>query len=113
MQKVHEIRLDCDNDVVLLKVDAARATASRHRLPHRPPQLLLPALRERRTGSAVEPVLKDPERDLQMTAPMNDAPPTATTRLARLAAVIEAARAAATRTKSYVARLLHKGPTPS
>ena len=29
VQKVHEMRLDCDNDVVLLKVDAARPRARR------------------------------------------------------------------------------------
>ena len=29
MQQVHEIRMDCDNDVLLLKVDAARRHAAR------------------------------------------------------------------------------------
>ena len=64
-QQVHEIRLDCDNDVVLLKV-----TQLGHepvdRLPHRPPQLLLPALRTTAPGAAVDPVLVDPETHLPM-----------------------------------------------
>ena len=38
VQKVVEVRLDCDADAVLLKVRAGR----RHRLPHRPRKLLLP-----------------------------------------------------------------------
>ena len=61
MQKVHELRLDCDNDVVLLKVEQlGHEPGDRHRLPHRPPLLLLPAL-EDGAWQAVEPVLKDPE----------------------------------------------------
>ena len=59
-QQVHEIRLDCDNDVVLLQVTQLGHRA-RHRLPHRPPLLLLPALQDG-GWQAVEPVLKDPER---------------------------------------------------
>ena len=38
-QKVQEIRLDCDNDVIVLQVRAGR----RYSLPHRAAQLLLPA----------------------------------------------------------------------
>ena len=45
VQKVQELRLDCDNDVVLLKVEQTRPRAGRagDRLPHRPPLVLLPA----------------------------------------------------------------------
>ena len=37
VQKVHELRLDCDNDVVLLKVEQTSRAAGRaeDRLPHR------------------------------------------------------------------------------
>jgi phosphoribosyl-AMP cyclohydrolase len=38
-QKVKEIRIDCDKDTVLLKVEQVGGRC----LPHRPPQLLLPA----------------------------------------------------------------------
>ena len=57
VQRVREIRLDCDSDAILLHRRAGR----RHRLPHRPRALLLPAARRRASGTMVEPVLKDPE----------------------------------------------------
>ena len=52
VQKVKELRLDCDNDVVLLKVEQTGAGAGRadDRLPHRPPFVLLPALPGRAPG---------------------------------------------------------------
>ena len=55
VQAVREIRLDCDNDAILLRVDAG----GRDRLPHRARALLLPAARWRPLGD-VEPVIKDP-----------------------------------------------------
>jgi phosphoribosyl-AMP cyclohydrolase len=47
VQQVHEIRLDCDNDVMLLKVTQLGPHDPSHRLPHRPPQLFLPAVQRR------------------------------------------------------------------
>ena len=46
VQKVKELRLDCDNDVVLRqgRADEPGARRAGDRLPHRPPLLLLPAL---------------------------------------------------------------------
>ena len=62
VQKVHEMRLDCDNDVVLLKVEQTRPRARhRDRLPHRPPPCFFQRY-EDGAWHAVEPVLKDPER---------------------------------------------------
>jgi phosphoribosyl-AMP cyclohydrolase len=43
VQTVHDIRIDCDNDVVLAQSDPAGARAG-HCLPHGPPQLLFPEL---------------------------------------------------------------------
>ena len=83
IQQVHEIRMDCDNDVVLLKVTQLGHEPGLDRLPHRPPQLLLPAPARAAQWHAVEPVLKDPESDLPMSG--NDT-------LARLAGVIESRR---------------------
>ena len=100
IQKVHELRLDCDNDVVLLKVDATRPRA-RHRLPHRAPLLLLPAPATTARWTAVEPVLEGPGAHLQMSMTSDDT-------LARLAAVIES-RKGGDPDKSYVARLFAKG----
>ena len=60
VQTVHEIRLDCDNDVVLLKVTQEGARAW-HCLPHRAPQLLFSACSSDGAWQAVDPVLKDPE----------------------------------------------------
>ncbi|HEY1392954.1 MAG TPA: phosphoribosyl-AMP cyclohydrolase [Methylibium sp.] len=63
IQKVHEIRLDCDNDVVLLKVT---------QLGHEPGELGIACHTGRHScffqlykdgaWATVEPVLKDPER---------------------------------------------------
>ena len=63
VQKVHELRLDCDNDVVLLRVEQTGAapgepTIACHTGRHS-------CFFQRHEGSAwrtVEPVLKDPER---------------------------------------------------
>ena len=57
---MHEIRLDCDNDVVLLKVDAARprpAAIACHTGRH---TCFFQRYEEGR-WHAVDPVLKDPE----------------------------------------------------
>ena len=66
VQKVHEIRLDCDNDVVLLKVDAAR--------PRAPASPATPAATPASSScykdgawQAVEPVLERPGAHLQMS----------------------------------------------
>ena len=68
VQKVHEMRLDCDSDVVLLKVEqlGQRARRPGHRLPHRPPFVLFPGsegrqLADRRAG------LERSRADLQMS----------------------------------------------
>ena len=63
VQKVHELRLDCDNDVVLLKVE---------QLGHGPDEPSIACHTGRHScffqlykdgaWQAVEPVLKDPER---------------------------------------------------
>jgi phosphoribosyl-AMP cyclohydrolase len=58
VQTVHEIRLDCDNDVVLLKVTQLGTSPASPAT--RPSQLFLQPLREW-PMTAVEPVLKDPE----------------------------------------------------
>jgi phosphoribosyl-AMP cyclohydrolase len=63
VQKVHELRLDCDNDVVLLRVEQTGAapgepTIACHTGRHS-------CFFQRHAGGAwrtVEPVLKDPER---------------------------------------------------
>jgi len=63
IQKVHEIRLDCDNDVVLLKVtqlghEPADPSIACHTGRH---SCFFQRL-EDGTWQTVEPVLKDPER---------------------------------------------------
>jgi phosphoribosyl-AMP cyclohydrolase len=63
IQKVHEIRLDCDNDVVLLKVtqlgqEPADPSIACHTGRH---SCFFQRL-EGGTWQTVEPVLKDPER---------------------------------------------------
>ena len=62
VQQVHELRLDCDNDVVLLKVEQTRPRARRAGSPATP--AATPASSssiENGAWQAVEPVLKDPE----------------------------------------------------
>ena len=60
MQTVHDIRMDCDNDVVLLKVTqlghepGIACHTGRH-------SCFFQRLDERTVGIAVDPVLKDPE----------------------------------------------------
>ncbi len=60
IQKVHELRLDCDNDVVLLKVTQLghEPSIAYHTGRHSCFYQRLDGAR----WSAVEPVLKDPER---------------------------------------------------
>ncbi len=112
VQKVKELRLDCDNDVVLLKVEQAGAAPGEpdDRLPHRPPLVLLPALRA--GGLACGRAgLERSRADLQIACAAmteHDRPGNDDT-LARLAGVIAARRGADPAT-SYVARLVAKGP---
>jgi len=103
VQQVHDIRLDCDNDVVLLKVT---------QLGHEPgiachtsPQLLLPEPAGW-TMAGAGPGPQGPRNDLQVNAMSNQ------DILDRLAAVVESRKPAngGDPEKSYVARLLHKGP---
>ncbi len=58
VQTVHEMRIDCDNDVVLLKV-TQEGPRARHCLPHRPPRCFYSVLKDG-AWVAVDPVLKDP-----------------------------------------------------
>ena len=60
IQKVHELRLDCDNDVVLLKVEQLGHTPgiACHTGRH---SCFFQVLKDG-AWKAVEPVLKDPER---------------------------------------------------
>ena len=62
VQKVKELRLDCDNDVVLLKVEQAGTTPLSRRSPaHRPHSCFFQLFRDG-AWQTVDPVLKDPER---------------------------------------------------
>ena len=107
MQQVHEIRLDCDNDVVLLKVTqlghepGIACHTGRHSCFFQ--RYRDGRLAGRRAG------LERPRVHLQVkTMSSNDS-------LARLAAVIESRKPAngGDPEKSYVARLLQRAPTPS
>ncbi len=109
VQTVHEIRLDCDNDVLLLKVTqlghepGIACHTGRH-------SCFFTLVQRRRLGWCTEPVLKDPDIHLQK-APANS--PNEHQRFPqRLAHVIESRLAAngGDPATSYVARLLHKGP---
>ena len=107
-QQVHDIRIDCDADVILLTVHAAGARPI-DRLPHRPPQLLFPApgrrrLDQRRAGAAGpgDALRRQGPGPAGMNGSGNDT-------LARLAEVI-ASRRGGDPEKSYVARLFFKGP---
>jgi phosphoribosyl-ATP pyrophosphohydrolase/phosphoribosyl-AMP cyclohydrolase len=119
VQEVHEIRIDCDNDVVLLQVTqlghdpgiachTGRHTCFFQRL-------------EGRSWKSVEPVLEDPQRIYDRRRPPATAfvptrgdgeprldEPTSNDTLARLAAVI-AQRRGGDPARSYVARLAGKG----
>jgi phosphoribosyl-AMP cyclohydrolase len=61
VQTVHEIRMDCDNDVMLAQGHPATGPRARHCLPHRPPQLFFQRAERRAQPGKTEPVLKDPE----------------------------------------------------
>ena len=101
VQKVHEMRLDCDNDVRAAEGDAARPRA-RHRLPHRPPFAASSSACDDGRWQAVEPVLKDPEHDLQMSHDQrrHPGPPGRRDRVRASGGDPD---------KSYVARLFAKG----
>ena len=60
VQKVREMRLDCDNDVVLLKVEqtGSRGRRADDRLPHRPASCFFRRYADG-AWTTVEPVLKD------------------------------------------------------
>ena len=63
MQKVRELRLDCDNDVVLLKVVQTGAGAGEPTIAcHTGRHSCFFQRYENGTWHAVDPVLKDPER---------------------------------------------------
>ena len=63
VQKVHELRLDCDNDVVLLKVEQqGHATGELGIACHTGRHSCFFRLLRNGAWKTVEPVLKDPER---------------------------------------------------
>ncbi len=63
VQKVKELRLDCDNDVVLLKVEQAGAAAGEPTIAcHTGRHSCFFQRYENDRWNAVDPVLKDPER---------------------------------------------------
>jgi len=63
IQKVHEIRLDCDQDVILLKVTQMGAAAGEPAIAcHTGRHSCFFQRYEAGTWKVVEPVLKDPER---------------------------------------------------
>ena len=105
VQKVHEIRLDCDNDVVLLKVEQLGGEPASRRSPATPGATRASssvyedgALADGRSGLERS---RSASTDEATTIAGNDT-------LARLAAVIEARRGGDP-AKSYVARLFAKG----
>ena len=61
IQKVQELRLDCDNDVVLMKVEQLGSQPGIACHTGRHSCFLSAVLARRRAGMTVEPVLKDPE----------------------------------------------------
>ena len=63
VQKVHELRLDCDNDVVLMKVEQLGHAAHEPGIAcHTGRHSCFFQLLEGGAWKTVEPVLKDPER---------------------------------------------------
>jgi phosphoribosyl-AMP cyclohydrolase len=63
VQKVKELRLDCDNDVVLLKVEQGGASAGEPTIAcHTGRHSCFFQRYEKGAWQAVDPVLKDPER---------------------------------------------------
>ena len=63
VQKVHELRLDCDNDVVLLKVEQTGSDAGQPGIAcHTGRHSCFFQRLEGGAWASVEPVLKDPER---------------------------------------------------
>ena len=63
MQKVRELRLDCDNDVVLLKVEQTGSAAGAPTIAcHTGRHSCFFQRHEGGEWRAVDPVLKDPER---------------------------------------------------
>jgi len=63
LQKVHELRLDCDNDVVLLKVEQLGHAAHESGIAcHTGRHSCFFQLLEDGEWKTVDPVLKDPER---------------------------------------------------
>ena len=107
VQKVHELRLDCDNDVVLLKVEqlggAGEPAIACHTGRH---SCFFQRLRGRRLAGG-RAGLERPGAHLQMSAQWTHAAGDDT--LARLAARDRVARARGDPATSYVARLLAQG----
>jgi phosphoribosyl-AMP cyclohydrolase len=63
VQKVKELRLDCDNDVVLLKVEQTGAAPGEPTIAcHTGRHSCFFQRHENGAWQAVDPVLKDPER---------------------------------------------------
>ncbi|MEO6364202.1 MAG: phosphoribosyl-AMP cyclohydrolase [Caldimonas sp.] len=63
VQKVHELRLDCDHDVVLLKVEQTSGVAGEPSIAcHTGRHTCFFSLYRDGAWHAVDPVLKDPER---------------------------------------------------
>jgi phosphoribosyl-ATP pyrophosphohydrolase len=99
-QKVLELRLDCDEDVLLL----LDRTDRRHRLSYRSAQLLFPEAGKRSVGVGGAGA-QGPPRDLQEMSPAHES---GRDILDRLAETLEA-RKHADPQSSYVARLYAKG----
>jgi phosphoribosyl-ATP pyrophosphohydrolase len=109
VQLVHEVRLDCDNDVVLLKVTQQGHDPSI--ACHTGRHSCFFQLYKDGAWHAVEPVLKDPKSIYKVNQDETSSDSTGTDlegALARLAAVIKS-RKGGDPEKSYVARLLSAG----
>ena len=116
VQTVHEIRLDCDADVILLRVsqpavDSATAGAAAQSIAcHTGRHSCFFNLYENGAWKVTEPVLKDPQL-IYNQAPMSTTASSADA-LANLAQVIRGRlpQHGGNPETSYVARLLHQGP---
>ena len=103
VQHVHEVRLDCDEDVVLLKVEQVSGIAC-HTGRHSCFFQKFEGTVEDGDWVAVEPVLERPRTHLQMTQSTQSTQDT----LLRLAAIIDS-RKGGDPDNPYVSRLFHKG----
>ncbi len=96
VQKLHELRLDCDADVIILLVEQLGGIAC-----HTGRESCFYRVWENGAWQTVDPVLKDPQAIYQGQTTRVDT-------LSRLAEVLEARKGAAP-DSSYVASLYHKG----